>query len=197
MRHLRLAGAVLALTVIAASYADAQRTTRSAGAPRSTQAASRTSEGSWEFGADASLSIGLDEPSVTIFRLIGGTPAGVSSVRAGYFISDVISVEPMFGMDYLKVEDIDAITTYTIGVGGLYHFSTDPTRSRMYVRPFLSLLGVSAGGDGDSELGVGVGFGMKWPKLGGRIAIRGEANVFAINDNSSINLMVGLSAFTR
>lgn len=180
MRHLRQAGAVLMLMLVAASVASAQ-------ARRTTTSSARV----WEIGADAGLQFSLDDPNTTTIQI------PVQSVRLGIHTSDVLSIEPFFGLNYLKVEDIDAITTYQFGVGALYHFSASRTQSQIFVRPQLAVVGVSAGGNSDSEVGAGVGIGMKWPKLGGRMAWRGEANINFINDNTILGALFGISFFTR
>jgi len=182
MRHLRQVGAVLALLVVASSVAFAQRTARAA------QSQSKV----WELGFDAGLSFGLDDPNFTVLEI------PISNFRAGIHATDVLSIEPFGSIHYDKVEGFpDPDTRYTLGVGGLYHFSAARTRSQMYVRPFLALIGGSSGGVSDSDIGVGVGFGMKWPKLNGRMALRGEANVASVNSATSINALFGFSFFTR
>jgi hypothetical protein len=179
MRHLRQVGAVIALLLVAGSVASAQRTAASS-SPRV-----------WELGVDAGLSFGLDDPNVTTFQI------PVQNIRAGVHIAPNWSVEPFLGYNYVKVEGADAFSVYQFGVGALYHFSTDRARSQMYLRPSIQIVGVSGGGASDSEAGIGVGIGMKWPKLGGRIAWRGEANVTAINDATTLGALFGLSLFTR
>jgi hypothetical protein len=42
-----------------------------------------------------------------------------------------------------------------------------------------------------------VGAGMKWPKLNGRMAWRGEVNFMSVNSQTSLNLLWGVSFFTR
>jgi hypothetical protein len=186
MRHLRQVGlAVLALTVAGSSVASAQRTR-----PR-TPATAQTSGRVWELGVDAELSFGLDDPNTTSL----GIPIG--NFRAAWSHSDVLSIEPFGALNYFKVEGFDATTTYMLGVGALYHFSTDRSKSQAYARPFLALAGISTSGASDSDLGFGVGIGMKWPRLGGRIAWRGEANVAQVGDATSLNALFGLSFFTR
>lgn len=186
MRHLRQVGlAVLALMVVIASAASAQRPAARARSAAASQARV------WELGIDAELSFGLDDPNTTAL----GIPIG--NFRAAWSHSDVLSIEPFGAINYFKIEGFDAITTYMFGVGALYHFSPDRTKSRAYVRPFLALAGVSAAGTSDSDLGFGVGIGMKWPKMGGRLAWRGEANVAQVGDATSLNALFGLSFFTR
>ena len=168
------------LMLVAASVASAQ-------ARRTTTSSARV----WEIGADAGLQFSLDDPNTTTIQV------PIQSLRLGIHTSDVLSIEPFFGLNYVKVEDIDAITTYQFGVGALYHFSPSRTQSQIFVRPQLAVLGISAGGNSDSEVGAGVGIGMKWPKLGGRMAWRGEANINFINDNTILGALFGISFYTR
>lgn len=168
------------LVLVAAPVASAQ-------ARRTTTSSARV----WEIGADAGLQFSLDDPNTTTIQI------PIQSVRVGIHTSDVLSIEPFFGLNYLKVEDIDAITTYQFGVGALYHFSASRTQSQIFVRPQLAVVGVSAGGNSDSEVGAGVGLGIKWPKLGGRMAWRGEANINFINDNTILGALFGISFYTR
>lgn len=182
--------AVLALTALGASVASAQR--------RPAQRVT-TAEGYWELGTDAALSFDLDSPRTTTLNI----PVGV--LRAGYFTTPQLSIEPFFSLNHNSTEGGASATVYQLGVGVPYHLSPDRVRSQMFVRPFLSLVGFSADPGGaapstsDSDIGLGVGFGMKWPKLSGRMAWRGEVNLarFLDAEQTSINLMFGVSFFTR
>lgn len=185
MRHLRqVCLAVLLLTIVVSSVASAQR-------PAARNRASAQTANLWEFGMDAALSFGLDNPRVTSLSI----PVG--NFRAGVFTSDVLEIEPFFAFNYAKIEGFTALSTYQFGVGGLYHFSAERKRSQLYVRPFVALVGASGGGNSNTDVGVGVGVGIKWPKMNGRIAWRGEGNIATTGDNTSINLLWGLSLFTR
>jgi len=113
------------------------------------------------------------------------------------FTSDVLEIEPFFSLNHFSGQGIPSVTFYQFGVGGLYHFSPDRMKSQIYVRPFLSLVGSSGGGASNSDVGVGVGAGMKWPKLNGRMAWRGEVNFMSVNSQTSLNLLWGVSFFTR
>jgi hypothetical protein len=192
MRSVRgVALAALAFTVLGASVASAQR--------RPAQRTA-TAEGYWELGTDAALSFGLDDPNTTVLSI----PIGV--IRAGYYMRPEWSIEPFLSFDWASVESVGSGTDYMFGVGVPYHFSTYRTRSQVYVRPFLAIVGTSfnpdgpGGGNSDSDVALGAGLGMKWPKLGGRMALRGEANVtrqFSDPGRTSLGLDFGVSFFTR
>ena len=192
MRSLvRSAGVALASVIVLSSVASAQRTTA-----RSTSSASSSST-LWELGADAGLGFDLAVPT-------GGAKTTqlqlpLQSLRAGFFINPNWSLEPSLGYRYVKVEGLDAVSLYTIGFAGLYHFQTDRMQRQMYLRPFLGILGVSSGGQSDSDTELGVGVGLKWPKLNGRMAWRGEVNLARQMDAevTAINVLFGVSFFNR
>jgi hypothetical protein len=187
MRQLRQVGAVLGLLLVASSVASAQQRTT---ATRATQRSAATAANPWEFGADARLSLGLDDQGNRLEIPVG-------NLRAGYHFSDVLSIEPFGSIQYVDPEIGDSFTFYELGVGALYHFSTSRTQRQFYARPYLELLGISGGGNGESELGIGIGGGVKWPRLNGRMALRGEANVLVMDANTSLNFLFGLSFYTR
>jgi hypothetical protein len=183
MGHLRQVGFALLALLLVSSAASAQRP-RARSAPAGQRAL-------WELGFDSELAFGLDAPRVTLLRI------PVASFRAGYWASDVLSIEPFFSLTSINGQGGGSFSTYQLGVGGLYHFSPNRLKRQFYVRPFLDFIGASGGGASTSDVGFGVGGGVKWPKLGGRIALRGEANVHTINSQSAIDLLFGLSLFTR
>jgi len=187
MRPIQKVGlAVIALMLVVSAVASAQRTPARA---RSSAAGQRSL---WELGLDAALGFDFDTPRTTVLSI----PAG--NFRAGYFINDELSLEPFFGLNHVSTQGGGSFTTYQLGLGGLYHLTTDRTRNQIYVRPFLTFVGVStSGGGSNSDIGIGVGAGLKWPKLGGRMALRGEGNVATVNGNTSLNFLFGLSFFTR
>ena len=180
MRLLRQAGAVLALLLVASSIAVAQARPAARGASGARPI---------ELGMDAILELGLDDPSSTILR----APVGI--VRIGFHRSDVLSIEPFGAVSYAKFEGSDGSTGWLFGLGGLYHFSTDRSRSQFYVRPFLSLDGQT---DSDSEFTIGVGGGMKFrPRMNGRFQLRGEVGLANRADRNSLNVMFGASVYPR
>jgi|SRR4051812_17539878 hypothetical protein len=185
--------ALVSLMVVALS-ASAQRTTTRT--TRSSSSASSTST-LWELGADAGIGFDLSVPT-------GGAKTTqiqipLQSLRAGFFINPQWSLEPSLGYRYIKVEGLDAVSFYTLGFAGLYHFSTDRMHRQIYLRPFLGLLGISSGGQSDSDTELGVGAGMKWPKMNGRMAWRAELNLAHQMDaeTTSLNVLGGISFFSR
>ena len=160
-----------------------------------------------EFGLDAGATIGLgDQSSVQI-----GLPA--SRARVGFFLSADTrwSIEPAVGLNYSKVEGSDGSLNYDLELGALYHFAP-PTNltgglggtggpivrsSVAYARPFIGLTGTTAG-DGDTEVSVGAGLGIKVPWRE-TLAWRAEANLGYGFDNEAMRLgaLLGVSFFTR
>jgi len=174
-----------ALSLIAiASTASAQRTTRSSVA---------SANPSPEIGVDAGLQFTLDDPKTTSFQI------PIQGIRVGFYLSPEISLEPSLRLNYTSF-DGGHLTTYGLGLGMLYHFSTSRAANQMYVRPFIGLDGISGDGGSDSAFSFGAGFGVKMP-IGNRFASRWEANFsHASNDGATQNalgLLAGLSVYTR
>lgn len=164
-----------------------------------------------EFGIDAALSYqDLDNASLTSFAV------PVPRIRVGFFASDAISIEPFFSLQYNRTEVDDdladvsfSLTQYDLGVGVLFHFASDRTRSQPYFRPFVGISGISADDDDDvdednsiSQPIIGAAFGLKLPSTG-RLGTRLEAG-FArrledepIEASNQLFLSFGLSFFTR
>lgn len=174
-----------ALSLIAiASTASAQRTTRSSMA---------SANPSPEIGVDAGLQFTLDDPKTTSFQI------PIQGIRVGFYLSPAISLEPSLRLNYTSF-DGGHLTTYGLGLGMLYHFSTSRAANQMYVRPFIGLDGISSDNGSDSAFSFGAGFGVKMP-IGNRFASRWEANFsHASNDGATqngIGLLAGLSVYTR
>jgi hypothetical protein len=187
MRHLR--GLCLALSLVAVSSdAWAQRTTRTASAPTAPG-------GFWELGADAGMIIGLDDPRTLSLSL------PIALVRAGYYMSDVMSIEPALRFNSFAGEGFRGFSSYRLDIALLYHFQTDRMKKQTYVRPLISILGSSGGGT--TRTGIGVGAGWKWPAMNNRIAWRTEANLTnylksGTSDGfTNLSLLFGASVYTK
>jgi hypothetical protein len=192
MRHLRHVGfAVLALMLLEASEVSAQRTPTRA----SSQAAAQQG-GFWELGADAGITLRLDDP-MTVFISIP-----VTQLRAGYYTSNVLSIEPVLRINSSFGKDQTAFTSYLIGAGVLYHLTPDRTKSQTYMRPFLAINSTSGPGNVTFTT-LGFGAGMKRPMFRGRAASRGELNLShrlessGIGSLTALNALLGLSFYTR
>jgi len=187
----RNTGFALASLVVLSSVASAQRTTA-----RNTSSASSTKT-LWEIGADAGIGLQLAVPNGAPKTNSLSLP--IPSIRAGFFINDQWSLEPSLSYQYTKTEDIDAFSVYQLGFAGLYHFDANRMHRQLYLRPFLNLMGLSVGGQSDSDTELGVGVGLKWPKLNGRMAWRGELNLARQMDAevTALNVLWGISFFTR
>jgi hypothetical protein len=179
-----IALAGLALVALTASQASAQRRDRYY---------ERDVDRPIELGMDAGVSFGLDDPNVTVI----GLP--LRAFRAGFFFTDVLSLEPAFGLTSLHVND-DTFTQYEAALGLLFHLSRYRYASGLYVRPFAGIVGASGGGDSDSNGFVGAGVGVKVPWGNRRVATRLEANFthgFDGDGTNAIGLLAGLSFFIR
>jgi hypothetical protein len=150
-----------------------------------------------ELGIDASASFGLDSPSTTTIAI------PVSDLRAGFYFSNMLSLEPSVSLTSISSEG-DHLTTYTVGLGALIHLQHGrQVGTGLYVRPFAGLSGVSLSGTGSTnQAQLGVGLGYKLP-LANRLATRFEVNYMHgfetddVDSSNDIGLRLGLSFFTR
>ena len=164
MRHLGKMGLVaLALVAVASSIASAQRRTRVSNAAPAAQG------GFWELGLDGGIGIGLDDPKTFSIAI------PVSQVRAGYYVSDILSLEPSLSFFSVASKGSTAFSAWTLGLGVLYHLSPDRKASQMFVHPMLAFDGGSGGQDTRTSLGAGVG--LKKPAMDGRFVWRFEAGL--------------------
>jgi hypothetical protein len=144
-----------------------------------------------ELGIDGALSIGLEEPRVTVVAI------PFQQFRVGFFMSPRTSIEPTLSINHISVQDVD-LTTISLGVGVLFHTHGDRTRSQIYFRPFAGFTSLSGDAGSESGANLGLGVGLKAP-FASRLASRFEA--FLAHDfdaeASSIGILFGLSFFTR
>ena len=145
-----------------------------------------------ELGIDLELTYSTDDPNVTVVTL----PSG--NFRVAFPVNPNISLEPRISFQYASANG-SSVTLIDVQFGVLWHVSTDPTKSTLYLRPFFghTHAGGSFGSGDASSIGGGVGF--KIPQ-GERLAIRIEGGYqHSLEDGVSgqIFAMLGLSFFTR
>src|SRR5690606_1601423 len=139
-----------------------------------------------EYGIDAGATFGFGDVSSVEIAL----PA--SRFRVGFPQSPRITVEPVAGLAYTKIEDTDGVLIYNLELGALYNLSAftppeledAPPGTSAYIRPFVGVTGFTGGDNSDAELSVGTGIGVKvpWqPNLSWRL----EANVGYGFDNKA------------
>jgi len=165
-----------------------------ASAQRSTRGSVTSANPSPELGVDAGLQFTLDSPRTTSFQV------PIQGIRMGFYVSPAVSIEPSIYLNSTSFEGGGSLTTYGVGLGMLYHFSTSRAAKQMYVRPFIGLDGFSGSGNSDSAFNFGGGFGVKVP-VGDRFASRFEANLSHASNNgasqNAIGLLAGLSVYTH
>lgn len=168
----------------------------------STASAQRPNQG----GADASnppVELGFD--AALVFDLSGGGNAlqfPVQHVRAGFFLSPTLSLEPSLGLQSFDASGSDRATVYDIGLGLLWHLTPSRAANQLYLRPFVDLVGASGSGNSESALSFGGGVGVKMP-VGNRFATRlegylshtGEHDGF--DSNNQLGILFGLSVYTH
>jgi len=169
-------------------------------AARAQNAAIVNNPATMEFGADVGANFGLGSKSYVNVFIPG------ERFRVGFFLpSDPrIEIEPGVGLNYSKQASSNAITTYNLELGALYHFraptyATGATGATVaYVRPFINYTGTTIGGGANShETTLGGGLGLKLP-VRTNVALRAEANLgYDFSAKAArLGLLAGGSFFT-
>ena len=162
-----------------------------------------------ELGIDAAIRYRTaDDANLTSLEI------PIPSFRVGFLLSDQLSLEPFGRIGWQRVsiedplpgqDDSDSFTTYDLGIGALFHFAPDRTRTQPYLRPFVGISGFSGGGGDDdsaSQLSFGAGIGLKMP-VADRLGWRIEATYTRLGEDEPFEggnifgLLFGLSFFTR
>ncbi|MGH7657323.1 MAG: hypothetical protein ACREL6_03745, partial [Gemmatimonadales bacterium] len=149
-----------------------------------------------ELGVDLGFFYDTGDPSVMVISI------PTAELRAGFYTSDRIEIEPRISLQYVKFENSDAATSFDGVLGLLYHLSTDRSAARWYLRPFAGINRISSGGNGETQFQLGGGVGVKIP-AGERLAWRVEGNfnhAFESDNLGSsdvVGLLFGISYYTR
>ena len=185
---------VLALVTALASTAAAQARTPARTATQQRQAA-QADQGFWELGTDAGIQLGIDDPKTFTIDI----PTGL--LRAGYFITPQLSLEPALSWQSIAQEDETALTLFLLQIGGLYHLSTNRRASQYFVHPSI---GFTGGSEGVPNFVILSGtFGWKKPMFAERMALRLEGGISYrlkednIDAATSIIGSAGFSVYTR
>ena len=172
MKCLRLAWLALALLAI-------PRTVEAQGAPV-------------EWGVDGGITVSLD-PTVTIVSI------PVSQVRAGFFFSPTLELEPRLGLLSISGGG-ERFTQLQLDLGLLMHFGASRLQRQTYLRPFVGVSSTDVDeGDSSTRGSAGVGLGWKFP-IGSRFAFRPEVNyrlLFGDLEDHQIQFLAGFSVYSR
>jgi opacity protein-like surface antigen len=128
-------------------------------------------------------------------------------VRAGFYLSDAVSLEPSLGFSWVDTDDASA-TSLTLGAGLLYHFKADPAVVRPFIEGNVQMAYEKVSVDdldideSDTQFAIGGGVGVKIPMVS-RMDLRLEAFVqHAFESDAALSSMTfgalfGFSFYTR
>jgi hypothetical protein len=174
--------------LVAASTATAQRSSGNSSASQPI-----------ELGIDAGINSELSGTNKTT-----SFSAPIQQVRAGFFVSPTVSIEPTLAVATSTTSGVanSTVTAYGISTGLLWHLSDNRSANQIYLRPFLGFAGVSTSGASASAFSFGGGVGIKMP-MANRFASRLEVNMDRTNAHNgvpamnSLNLLAGLSVYSH
>lgn len=96
-------------------------------------------EGAVELGIDADIGYNIIFDGDNLFQVSlpfggggGDIPRALHGFRAGFFLSDVLSLEPSLAFGFLDGSG-SSLVRFGIATTILHHFSADPTASRFFV----------------------------------------------------------------
>jgi len=149
-----------------------------------------------ELGVDASLTMSI----------YGGTTSVLSvperSLRAGFFVSEYVSIEHRVSIQRIQVEGVDPHSRLSLQLSGVFHVSPTRDRVRAYVIPTLGLRSHLLGDRSSSQVELGCGVGAKIP-IANYLSARFEAGYLYGSENEELDrsdllvVKAGLSLFTR
>jgi opacity protein-like surface antigen len=174
-------------------------------------------DGGVEFRNNEDLEVEDEDPVEFGDETRVGLP--IQRFRVGYHASDVISIEPSIGLDYLKVEDPTddaddddvSATDLDFGLAILIHFRADPDNPVAYalLRPAYHMTDLNVGDDEDdnegsqSQFGLAGGIGVKLPiadrldvRLEGAYERRFEKDEDLLPSSNNYQINVGFSWYT-
>jgi len=151
-------------------------------------------QGDVELGIDSGVTVSIvsDSDNFTTICL------PCQRFRVGFFMSDAVSLEPAITLNVLSGGG-ETLTHFTGGASLLYHFRSDPHRTRVFLRGGAQFTLVDVGGASVNQFAAGGGFGVKVPAGGGAVRLEGIGLYNFENDDfqSSFDLgaLIGFSFF--
>lgn len=151
-----------------------------------------------EIGFDMAFSYETESDLFGISLPVGGQLESLTGpqggVRAGFFVSDAVAIEPSTSFSLLSGNS-ETATSWAFATKLLYHFSTDPSRARAYlaVGGTFTLFDFS-GLDSVTQFGLVGDIGVKLPineHVGARLAAS-YTRGFSNQDLESRNILAAL-----
>jgi opacity protein-like surface antigen len=145
---------------------------------------------------------GLSQPNVLSVSL------PFQLVRAGFFVSDAISIEPALGFAFEDTEDVGSLTALDLLANVLYHFPS-AGGPEFFVKAggvfsWANFSPDTGSSDSSTQFGLGAGAGVKLPivdrlkfRLGLNYIYQFESKEDGLPASSNIFGTFGLSLYTR
>lgn len=125
-----------------------------------------------------------------------------SRLRAGFFVSDIVSLEPQLLVLFRDIEDVGSASRVSLALTVPVHFTRDRRRPQGFVNPGLGWTTFDSEGNTTSQVGIGTGVGVKLP-FHENLAVRIEAGLvhFFETDEllgaNQLSVLLGFSFLTR
>lgn len=124
-----------------------------------------------------------------------------SSVRAGFYVNDRVSFEPVLSLNSTSGGG-DRVTTYDAAIGVLLHGRGERVGAGVYVRPFAGISGFSTDGSSETQTYLGGGLGVAIPfaqRMATRLELAYEHGFKTnfIDGNNVLAATIGISFFNH
>jgi hypothetical protein len=160
-------------------------------------------QGVTELGFDMAIAYETESEIFSVSLPLGGSLAALfgpqGGFRAGFFLGDLVSLEPSLNFQLLSGNDETEIAVGS-SLRILYHFSADATRSRFFLAAGPTFTLVDFGSDSSTQFGLNGELGVKLPiadRVGTRLGV-GYTRGFETDDFGTRNIIyatAGLSMF--
>jgi hypothetical protein len=160
-------------------------------------------KGVTELGVDMAVAYETESEIFSIMLPGGGTTENLygpqGAFRLGFFLSDAVSLEPATSLSLLS-GDGETIWSWAFATKLLYHFTADPSVTRVYLAFGGTFTLFDFGEESNTQFGASLDLGAKLPisdRVGGRIAAS-YTRAFENDDFNTRNILAaifGISVF--
>lgn len=164
--------------------------------------AAAQAKGAVEIGYDLGISVLMPDGGgndVLFLATPRTVSVGISTVRAGFYLSRHSELEPHFGLQLISTNDFNT-TQMAVGLDYLHNF--DGKKTRLYLMGGARLAYFDNGSQTESQPGLGAGLGAK-STIGDRAALRYGVEVMRQFESGDfvarwdLGFLVGVSLFTK
>jgi hypothetical protein len=158
-------------------------------------------KGVTELGFDMAIAYETESEVFSVTLPLGGSLAALTGpqggFRAGFFLGDMVSLEPSLNFQLLSGNDETEIAVGS-SLRVLYHFSADATHSRIFLAAGPTFTLVDFGNESSTQFGLNGELGVKLPiadRIGARLGV-GYTRGFESDEFNTRNIIYGTAGLS-